>query len=448
MAVPSAAQVFTGVSGGDGTGKGSAVILDTAQDFLPYAMQLQQIGRQERKLAQVQKAQADRDWLNIQKSFDPSGVQLRDEKQMMDKLKTWNDELVDLKLEGYSPSDYYGKGGERARQIELEANNLKKASVENQAFRQKLVETIASDKGTLDKSHAAQWLKQYDELPTIEAQQQFRQNNNPVRIAFSPANVAKRIVPIAFETSKEVGDTTVKQSGLDEKSYRVAMEIDLQTPAGQEDFLAWQSNGNDDKTEDDYIDYMAKFADTKIEKKNTVMKDEPKAQTEVSKKAETEAKAYDYNNAAQTGQWGKNFSVTYAPSADGSIDNVSVKYNQGDMPYIQVTDMGGQSIQFQPQKFFTKDGKLFANGFVKGKEEDENGTMKEVIKETAVPFDANATQFMSSMENFNPTEFIQAKKGGGQSAPKMSEQDWGKAWSALKPGETMTGLDGKKYTKK
>jgi hypothetical protein len=261
MAIPSAAQVFTGVSGGRGDNSGSAAVLDTAQDFQPIADAFYRRKEAEAVRRAAEQKKVDQDWYNIQKGFNPDEVALRDQEEMMKELNSYNNNLVELKMSGANPRDYYSDAGKKAREHEFKIRNLGKASKENQEYDAMVAAALDKKDPSLDRAYAVDWLKRYRALPSIEAQAKMRQEESPFKTVYSFDSTVDRVKPFTKEVLNQKGNKIEDVVGLNEDAYREKLRLDLRTDAGKADFEMWaNSAGNEGKTATDYENEVVDYA--------------------------------------------------------------------------------------------------------------------------------------------------------------------------------------------
>jgi hypothetical protein len=378
MATPSAAQVFTGVSGSRADGTGSAVVLDQAQDFQPIADAFYRKREAEQVRRAAEQKKADQDWFNLQKGFDPEAVALRDQDEMMSRADEFNNMLVELRMSGADPKDYYSEAGKKARQKEFELKNLKKASDENQKYDALVAAALEKKDPSMDRAYAVDWLKRYRALPSIEAQAKMRQEESPFKTVYSFDQTIDRVKPFTKDVLVEKGNRTDQISGLNEDAYRAKVRLDLQTPAGQTDFELWSNTkGNEGKTATDYENELVEYAKGAVKESIKTTYDEPKV----------------------TSSGGSGGGITF--NSDGSVttDKVVIRpdfidttgvskntnYNvarvvrtgtQDDLPPVETYSETGELIDFRPVEFVLgANGKIGVKGIKIQRKENSDGTI-------------------------------------------------------------------------
>jgi hypothetical protein len=83
--------------------------------------------------------------------------------------------------------------------------------------------------------------------------------------------------------------------------------------------------------------------------------------------------------------------------------------------------------------------------------DDKGKEIREKTTKLMIPYDgtgiASSIEAANDLADFND-RFDKLGSGKKQSQSQMTPDEWGKKWSKLKPGESLIGLDGKKYIKK
>ena len=394
MAIPSAAQVFTGISGGRGDDSGSAAFLDTAQDFQPIADAFYRRKEAELVRRAAEEKKVDQDWYNIQKGFNPDEVALRDQEEMMKELNSYNNNLVELKMSGANPRDYYSDAGKKAREQEFKIRNLGKASKENQQYDAMVAAALDKKDPSLDRAYAVDWLKRYRALPSIEAQAKMRQEESPFKTVFSFADVVDRVNPSTAEFIQEKGNKTTKVKGLNEDAYKKSLIKDLSTPTGEAGFNLWKNMaGNENKPAESYINEIVEYARGGVDEVNSTVYDEPKV------------------SPNEGNGWQDKLSISVESGSDdrlvqgvpNSID-VKRKGTNDDLPPVEVIGEDGKTtITFQPIRFLkTKNGwKVYGKRLSKSASSSSFLPQATTESYETVDYDLNHGTFVSQLNGFD-----------------------------------------------
>lgn len=401
MATPSAAQVFTGVSGGRGDNSGSAPILDQAQDFQPIADAFYRKREAEQVRRAAEQKKADQDWFNLQKGFNPEEVALRDQDEIMSGANEYNDMLVELKMSGANPQDYYSDAGKKAREKEFQIRNLSKASAENQKYDGLVAAALEKKDPSMDRAYAVDWLKRYRALPSIEAQAKMRQEENPFKTVYSFDNTVERVKPFTKDVLVEKGNRTDQISGLNEDAYRAKVRLDLQSPVGQSDFEMWSNTArNEGKTATDYENEVVEYAKGTVKESVKMTYDEPKVGSSGSD-----------SDGGGSGGWQNKLSINIESGKDdrliqgvpNSID-VKRKGTNDDLPPVEVIGEDGKTtIAFQPIRFLkTKNGwKVYGKRVSKSASSNPYMPQQSTESYETVDYDLNHGTFVSQMNGFD-----------------------------------------------
>lgn len=395
MAIPSAAQVYTGVSGGRGDNSGGAVVLDQAQDFQPIADAFYRRREAEQVRRAAEQKKADQDWFNLQKGFDPEAVALRDQEEMMKELNSYNNNLVELRMSGANPKDYYTEAGKKAREKEFYIKNLAKASEENQKYDALVAAAIDKNDPSLDRAHALNWLKRYREAPSIEAQAKMRQEENPFKTVFSFADVAERVPPATAVIEKGLKTT----KALKEDDYKKTLLLDLErNPTAKSNYELWANAvGNENKTAEDYVNEVVEYARGIVDTSET-FQNPPKVSSPT-------------NNDSDGGGWQKKLSINIESGTDdrlvqGVPNSIDVKRigTNDDLPPVEVIGQDGKTtITFQPIRFLkTKNGwKVYGKRFSKSSSSNPYAPQEKTESYETVDYDLNHGTFVSQMNGFD-----------------------------------------------
>ncbi len=421
MAIPSAAQVFSGVSGGRADNSGGAAVMDAAQDFQPIADAFYRRKEAEAVRRAAEQKKVDQDWYNIQKGFNPDEVALRDQEEMMKELNSYNNNLVELKMSGANPRDYYSDAGKKAREHEFKIRNLGKASKENQEYDAMVAAALDKKDPSLDRAYAVDWLKRYRALPSIEAQAKMRQEESPFKTVYSFDSTVDRVKPFTKEVLNQKGNKIEDVIGLNEDAYREKLRLDLRTDAGKADFEMWaNSAGNEGKTATDYENEVVDYA------KGTV-----KESVKTTYKA---PKATSSGGSGSGGGWQDKLSISVESGTDdrlvqGVPNSVDVKRKgtNDDLPPVEVIGEDGKTtISFQPVRFLkTKNGwKVYGKRFSKsGSSLYGQGTTESY---ETVDYDLNHGTFVSQMNGFDIYKDVdgattESKSGGAKQNSSVIE---------------------------
>jgi hypothetical protein len=455
MATPSAAQVFTGVSGSRADNSGSAVVLDQAQDFQPIADAFYRKREAEQVRRAAEQKKADQDWFNLQKGFNPEEVALRDQDEIMSGANEYNDMLVDLKMSGANPQDYYSDAGKKAREKEFQIRNLTKASGENQKYDGLVAAAIEKKDPSMDRAYAVDWLKRYRALPSIEAQAKMRQEENPFKTVFSFSNVVDRVPPPTAVNEKGLKTT----KGLNADDYKKALILDLErNPSAKSDYELWSNSvGNEGKTPQDYVNEVVEYArgivDTSVTYQNPPKVASPTSDSDGAGKEKNDLEvtmSYNPSFDPKGTMKGTSNTLTFTPK---NQNMKPVVLFEGDKQYVAT----GQ-LAIHPNKEGTayvieadvidaaevaeSTGNPFLDAMASG------GGKK--TKRMTFPIDHRENQVGNEnyriLSDRSPQEIQNyigqplgkgdgAKQNSGEAKPKMT-------------GESMIGLDGKKYVKK
>lgn len=453
----SAAQVFTGQNGGNGTGVGSAAILDQHPDFEPFAQNIYNARIAERARKVAEDKQKQKDWAALQKAFDPKAVQLRDQKQMMGKLGEMEKELVDLRVnKKLDPTDVYGEGGQRWRELKFEAENLAKASNDNLAWRAATQKALSDDvSGKYDKAHGMDVLKQYDALPTIEEQTKFREENNPLKADISDLDIVNETIPDLFKSSIEKGNRTEAVEGIIDGDYRTILESYVYSERGKEAYDAGVEDGRW-RDFDSFANRIISEAKAKKPGSRTITYDEPKTPTAA------QSKTYNYGGNTW-GDYSVSGSRQDAATPEGQIDTVAVSQNGGSMKELQLVDNNGNVVNGKPAMFKKAPVKTF-----KGQKSPNSGKW-EVYVESVVPavdesgepitdsngapvmrpqtvvvdYEKNKNQIEAALEGMSVEEWAKAHGQGGQETVSKSK---GSKYVIKGKSYTLGELTGMGYT--
>lgn len=306
----SAAQVFTGLQGGRGDNSGSAAILDTHQDFLPYAMNLAQERRNEAKLLRAKQEAADKEFKGLVGKIVPQTTWKYSQVEIGEDAKKARDFAVQAKMKGEDPTDPYSESGRQLASMLDEMNG--KAYIAKSNEKAVLAAIAEAQKGGYDMDHFNKFMKGLDGKNTVE-QAEWIANNRPLRKNILDIEVIDKTSPELFRQTIEKGMRTDTNEWIREEDYAPILESYLTTDEGIEHFEQGVEDGKW-KDETGYVKYMTNLAQKKNPGKKTVSFDEgsrPVSPGDTEDKRDLEVTA-SYNNAFPT-EKGKTNTVTFTP---------------------------------------------------------------------------------------------------------------------------------------
>ena len=185
MGEASASVVFTGNQGGIGDGTGSAVILDKAQDFMPYAERAIVRQQAQNKVEAEKKARTEADrkkgWYDLAKKLDAGDIWRPAVEKQNEMMNQVFEEMTDLVQQGLNPEDVYSLAGKRFLEL--------KKQVEVFTKEQQTAEGLVKDyyakmndpklKGTFDEDFAQDWFNKLESLP-VEKKAEFAITSSPI----------------------------------------------------------------------------------------------------------------------------------------------------------------------------------------------------------------------------------------------------------------------------
>jgi len=200
---PSSSVVYTGPSGGNGTGQGAAAILDQHGDGLAYVQNMYAKRAEQKLLAAQEKRKKEADWTKLNR--DMPDVWDVDSEAIRGDLNTYSDELIRLKTEGYDPMDIDSQAGKRAKEIDATLTKRTNTAKGNQEYFQTAKLAIDKDvDGKYDKAYAADWFKKYtDPKLTPEERADMRYNSTPFKVDISDEELVTDTVPEYTELEYE-----------------------------------------------------------------------------------------------------------------------------------------------------------------------------------------------------------------------------------------------------
>jgi len=200
---PSSSVVYTGLSGGNGTGQGAAAILDQHGDGLAYVQNMYAKRAEQKLLAAQEKRKKEADWTKLNR--DMPDVWDVDSEAIRGDLNTYSDELIRLKTEGYDPMDIDSQAGKRAKEIDATLTKRTNTAKGNQEYFQTAKLAIDKDvDGKYDKAYAADWFKKYtDPKLTPEERADMRYNSTPFKVDISDEELVTDTVPEYTELEYE-----------------------------------------------------------------------------------------------------------------------------------------------------------------------------------------------------------------------------------------------------
>lgn len=402
----SAAQVFTGVSGGRGDNSGRAAVLDSAPDFNAdvFYQRLYERQRQEK----LDKAKAAKDqqkaWADL--SLEMPDVWSVDSPYLEKQLLDYDDYITNMKMNGADPENLYTPEGKEVRKRAMEMEKTRALIGENEAFYNDLVKKVDNDKeGVFDKAHATEFIRRYAD-PKLSPQDRakMRMEENPLKLNVTETDFINAALPEKIQR----GRTEM----YDPESFEVIATDMISSPNGRMMYESLKQPGEDEAT---FVKRMRSQFEQMYK---------PSIKPSPSGGSSGGSGGSDKVNLSESiGEWDQ--------LAQGEVNTIDVKKAStlDNLPAIGgIVDDNGTLIQFQPYRFVKlKDGSVKAIGTKyenkKKPSLDPNGEpeYEQVQSEVMIDYDKNADAFISQIGMDIRKRFKGGSKQGGKGAAKTNE---------------------------
>lgn len=436
----SAGQVFTGLTGGNGTGQGRAAILDQYSDFDAQKYYDYWRGEKAKLAAQrAEKAKADQKrWDSYE--LDVPDVWELDAPYIQKDLLDYDNKLTEMKMSGLDPEQPYGKPWEDRRKMELALARKKQMADESKAYGQKFLQTINNDtKGEYDKEVAAAFKEKFfDPKLTPEERHDLITNMPSLVPNYSFDEFVLDTIPDMGEnksgTMQFVDKEAHKQRALSAMADNPAL-IDIFKKKGF---------GN-----------TAEEIATEAARQGQLKKPPTYTKATASGGSSSGSGGGGSTPKVQLG-FDKIDTQGLKQDVDKNVARVIRTGTQDDLPPIRVNTNGAkdssgkdvtgkaEDINFQPVEFVLGDnGKIGVRGikYVKSPLPNTPDTEEEVW----IDYDRNKAVFEAQIGDMY--DFFGVSKPAGNKEQSMTPEQWQAAWDKLPKGQVMVGLDGKKYKK-
>lgn len=488
MGVPSSAIVFSGQSGGRSDGTGAAAVLDQHPDFLPYAQRIYENKRAEDVERAKQEREAAKEFQKVLKGPDLGAVPLRAQQQIQEGLTKYKQLALDMgtgKIRGkngrkLNPLDPYDL--EAASLLQAEELKLKslKAAADNQDERIREVLKESSNP-KYSKKHLTERLGALKEAKTIEDVEAWMETN-PLKVNRGTIDIVNDLAPKLFTAISENGNKTTLSEAITKDNTDILVEDYLNTEQGLEDLEAGVIDGRW-KDEEGMKEAIYKSAAAQNPGKQSTTFDEPKVSQASGSGSDSEQQdlvGTPSYNPNFTGEAGKTNVVTYTPKTQNfkgiTFYDGTKPYNAGMFtihPDTRTDEKGNTVTGFVVEAEVLPDPPTEPPKLREGASDSE----KEVYRSQKSKYDAANDLYESGRkvkkkfwvsnvpgangnDNYNiitkrtgvpPEQMVGLPVGAQPTEPaqgEMTQDQWNDAWSKLKSGETMVGLDGKTYKKK
>jgi len=249
----SAAIVYSGNQGGRADNSGSAPILDTAGDFLPYVMQIN-ARREAERTAEATRAReaakaSEKAWASFE--IDMPDVWAADSPYVEQDLVKYHDSLVEEKLKGGDPLDTYSDSGKLRKQNETQIKKRTSLAKDNETYFNQNKEAIAKDAaGKYDKKYAAEWFTKYaDPKLTPEDRAKMRLDSSPYKLNYSELAFIDETLPDPTQEGRK--------KSINKAAHLANMAAAITSPEGQEKYNTLKKEGEDEIT---FMERMAQQA--------------------------------------------------------------------------------------------------------------------------------------------------------------------------------------------
>jgi hypothetical protein len=425
MATPSAARVFTGESGGNGTGQGAAAILPD-NNMLPYFMQLQQEARKERLAEQKAREDRKKDWLALQKQMKFEPVWKHADEELQNDFIGATDEMIKLQMEGYDAGDVYGPAGSAYQKRYSDLQRKRGMAEEAKAIFKEKRKQYEDNPQAYDDQVYTKWVEGFKGKP-IEQLWEHANSENPLVPVVTDMDVLKDYIPEYYASKDEKGLRVEESKEIRKQDMDAILSGGL---SSDPKVIAHYKRGlakGQWKNEEEYLEYMHEKAASKKPGMNSTTFERPPATAK-------DSGAFNFNYGTGLGSNNK-VSVAAESRGDqgltqGALNYATVKRTgtNDDMPFIEVSTWGSkipgketenQLVNFQPIEFVLGgDGKIG----VKGKMSMPTGVFKDgkevySLQEAWIDYDRNKTNFIAQL-GFDMYDLL-GKTGG---AAKQAEQ--------------------------
>lgn len=393
----SAAQVFTGVSGGRGDNSGRAAVLDSAPDFNSdvFYQRLYERQRQEK----LDKAKAIKDqqkaWADL--SLEMPDVWSVDSPYLEKQLLDYDDYITNMKMNGADPENLYTPEGKEVRRRAMEMEKTRALIGENEAFYNDLVKKVDNDKeGVFDKAHSTEFIRRYTD-PKLSPQDRakMRMEENPLKLNVTETDFINAALPEEVQQ----GRTTFR----DPQAFEIMATDIVSRPNGQ---LMYESLKKEGEDQDAFVKRMRGQFE-QMYKPSVRPAPQGSGGSGGSRGGSGTEKVditFDYRDAEGLTR-----------GVNKNIISVKRKGTQDDLPAIEV-ETGGELVNFQPIDFVLgQDGKIGVRGISETK-----GSMfdKPARKEMWVDYDTNRAKFEAQIGG-DLYEFFRKQNQGGKGAAKQ-----------------------------
>ena len=362
----SASSVFTGNQGGQGDGTGRAAILDKHPDFLPYAMNIANKVRQDKKLALERQRKADQDFKKAVAEVKPETTWQYAQGEIAQKANELREYMIKEKMAGRDPLDPYSEAGKEVARRRDELASLAYLAKDAEDKFNKAVAARVKDFNAYDAEHFNKFIQGL-KGKTIAEQAEYINSSNPLRPVIIDTEVVGKTIPAYYSQMLERGAKTTAIEEIREEDYRPILESYLSTPEGEEHFNQGVEDGKW-KNEDEYFAEMTKLAQS----------------LKPPQIKETYDEARVSGSSSSGGGGGGTVKVNIASQlrndaglttgVNKNVARVSRSGTQDDLPAVEVDVVGGMDSkgvkqtassleQFIPVEFVLgKDGKIGVRG--------------------------------------------------------------------------------------
>jgi hypothetical protein len=408
----SAAIVYSGNQGGRADNSGSAPILDTAGDFLPYVMQIN-ARREAERTAEATRAReaakaSEKAWASFE--IDMPDVWAADSPYVEQDLVKYHDSLVEEKLKGGDPLDTYSDSGKLRKQNETQIKKRTSLAKDNEAYFTANKEAIAKDAaGKYDKKYAAEWFTKYaDPKLTPEDRAKMRLDSSPYKLNYSETAFIDDTLPDPTQAGRK--------KFIDKGAHLAKMASIISSPEGQDIFNTLKKEGEDETK------FMERMAEQAQKMHPPDYGPEPQPSNPTQKQISESMTVYG------SGNWKDKFNIS-AETDDGTdysqglnTINISKANTNDNLPIIAVLSDDvyvapkynedgtiarserkekGELINFQPVEFKQrKDGGISVKGISDG-------------EEVWVNYDKNEQKFKNQLNGFDVRQEFKARNSGG-----------------------------------
>lgn len=407
MATPSAAQVFTGRTGGRGDNSGGAAILDKAPDFYKTAENLIELQRKEQIEAARQAKDLNNKWYNIVKGVEAGTVWDRAKEARDNMVIETRNELVNLMKSGANPTDAYSEAGKVWQKKKADLDYFVKSQQDAEKTVASYLSAINKGDKPYDKEYAAKWFEKMESLPVSEIPK-YVQESSPIRVKVPLSQFLTENIGQLDMTIEDIGGYRIETKELTPDEWKRRAEASILNEKGEQFFLQGVEDGKWST-----VDEMA----------SATYKDAKNAVGEVYKK--TRLSTSGSGSGSKSGGSAKlnfGFAKTTDPktSQDVEYNNFSPSRAGTDdnLPAIQVRLRSGEIVDsFQPSQFvLRKDGGIEVGGVLTSKDDDGETAKEEVW----VDYDTNAQNFEAHLRGQSAYDIFKEKNGGKITSQKNS----------------------------